>query len=59
MKESAVFVGSDSLVLAEGDSKAPSPPMLSSLTVEPHDLWPRPGDKENDLRMIIRLFSLL
>lgn len=40
-----MFLRSDSLVLAEGDSKAPSPPTLSSLTVEPHDLWPRPETK--------------
>lgn len=42
-----MFLRCDSLVLAEGDSKAPSPPTLSSLTVEPHDLWPRPGDEDN------------
>lgn len=37
------LISSDSLVLAVGDSRAPSPTTLSSLTVEPHDLWPRPA----------------
>ena len=44
-----VSLACDSLVLAEGDSNAASPPTLSSLTVEPHDLWPRPGHGENTI----------
>lgn len=46
-----MFVRSDSLILAVGDSKAPSPPTLSSLTVEPHDLCPRPEDKEENMEV--------
>lgn len=35
----------DSLVLTVGDSRAPSPTTLSSLTVEPQDLWTRPAEE--------------
>lgn len=37
--------GRDSLVLTVGDARAPSPTTLSSLTVEPQDLWTRPAEE--------------
>lgn len=41
--------GRDSLVLTVGDSKAPSPTTLSSLTVEPQDLWTRPAERGDNI----------
>lgn len=37
-------------MLAVGDSNAPSPTTLSSLTVEPQDLWPCPEHSSSRLR---------